>query len=463
MALEVIILAAGKGKRMHSDLPKVLHKVANKPMLEHVIDSAKVLNPSAIHVVVGHMAQKVEQMVQSLDEATKALITISLQQEQLGTGHAVNCALDKVKDDSEVLVLYGDTPLTPVELLDDLVKSLQDKELCVLTANAQNPFGYGRIVRNAKGNLDCIVEEKDATDEQRKITEVNTGMLVARASVLKEYLPKLKNNNSQGEYYLTDLSGMLAKEGKDVLIKVAPDFEILSGVNSKPQLAFVERLYQRRAAQKLMENGVTLADPNRFDLRGTLTCGKDCFIDINCVFEGNVVLGDNVVIKAGCVIKDTSIGDDSVISPYSVFEDSIIKRKATIGPFARLRPGNVLEDEVHVGNFVECKKSHLGFGTKAGHLSYLGDAQIGRDVNIGAGTITCNYDGANKYKTVIGDDVFIGSDSQLVAPVEVKDGVTVAAGTTVTKRTVHSAKDLILTRAQTVIVEKYERPHKIKK
>ena len=267
MALEVIILAAGKGKRMHSDLPKVLHKVANKPMLEHVIDSAKALNPSAIHVVVGHMAQKVEQMVQSLDEATKALITISLQQEQLGTGHAVNCALDKVKDDSEVLVLYGDTPLTPVELLDDLVKSLQDKELCVLTANAQNPFGYGRIVRNAKGNLDCIVEEKDATDEQRKITEVNTGMLVARASVLKEYLPKLKNNNSQGEYYLTDLSGMLAKEGKDVLIKVAPDFEILSGVNSKPQLAFVERLYQRRAAQKLMENGVTLADPNRFDLR----------------------------------------------------------------------------------------------------------------------------------------------------------------------------------------------------
>ena len=256
---------------------------------------------------------------------------------------------------------------------------------------------------------------------------------------------------------------MLAKEGKDVLIKVAPDFEILSGVNSKPQLAFVERLYQRRAAQKLMENGVTLADPNRFDLRGTLTCGKDCFIDINCVFEGNVVLGDNVVIKAGCVIKDTSIGDDSVISPYSVFEDSIIKRKATIGPFARLRPGNVLEDEVHVGNFVECKKSHLGFGTKAGHLSYLGDAQIGRDVNIGAGTITCNYDGANKFKTVIGDDVFIGSDSQLVAPVEVKDGVTVAAGTTVTKRTVHSAKDLILTRAQTVIVEKYERPHKIKK
>ena len=255
---------------------------------------------------------------------------------------------------------------------------------------------------------------------------------------------------------------MLTSVGKDVGILVAPDFEILSGVNSKPQLAFVERLYQKNAAQNLLEDGVTLADPSRFDLRGSLKCGEDVFIDINCIFEGNVELGNNVVIGAGCVIKNCSIGEGSIISPYTVMEDSVIKRKATIGPFARLRPGNTLEDEVHVGNFVECKKSHLGLGTKAGHLSYLGDATIGKDVNIGAGTITCNYDGANKFRTEIGDDVFIGSDSQLVAPVSIKNGVTIAAGTTVTKHTIMDEKDLVLTRSETKIVKKYSRPHKNK-
>ena len=462
MSLEVIILAAGKGKRMHSKLPKVLHKVADKPMLEHVISTAASLKPESIHVVVGHMAELVEQMVNELSDDLKKLIKIDLQKEQLGTGHAVSCAMSDIKDGSDVLVLYGDTPLTPVSLLQDLIDSLQGKEMSVLTAFSDNPFGYGRIIRNSSGNLQKIVEEKDATDEERQIKEVNTGMIVCKGKILKEYLPKIKNNNKQGEYYLTDLSGMLASEGKDVGILVAPDFEILSGVNSKTQLSFVERLYQRNAAQKLLDEGVTLADPSRFDIRGSIKCGEDVFIDINCIFEGNVELGNNVVIGAGCVIKNCSIGDGSIISPYTVMEDSQIKKKATIGPFARLRPGNILEDEVHVGNFVECKKSHLGLGTKAGHLSYLGDATIGKDVNIGAGTITCNYDGANKFRTEIGDDVFIGSESQLVAPVTIKNGVTIAAGTTVTRHTQMDEKDLVLTRSETKIVKKYARPHKNK-
>lgn len=462
MSLEVIILAAGKGKRMHSKLPKVLHKVADKPMLEYVISTAASLKPESIHVVVGHMAELVEQMVNELSDDLKKLIKIDLQKEQLGTGHAVSCAMSDIKDGSDVLVLYGDTPLTPASLLQDLIDSLQGKEMSVLTAFSDNPFGYGRIIRNSSGNLQKIVEEKDATDEERQIKEVNTGMIVCKGKILKEYLPKIKNNNKQGEYYLTDLSGMLASEGKDVGILVAPDFEILSGVNSKTQLSFVERLYQRNAAQKLLDEGVTLADPSRFDIRGSIKCGEDVFIDINCIFEGNVELGNNVVIGAGCVIKNCSIGDGSIISPYTVMEDSQIKKKATIGPFARLRPGNILEDEVHVGNFVECKKSHLGLGTKAGHLSYLGDATIGKDVNIGAGTITCNYDGANKFRTEIGDDVFIGSDSQLVAPVTIKNGVTIAAGTTVTRHTQMDEKDLVLTRSETKIVKKYARPHKNK-
>ena len=463
MSLEIVILAAGKGKRMHSALPKVLHKVADRPMLEHVIRTSAALNPKAIHVVIGHMAEKVEQMINELPDELRKLVTISVQAEQLGTGHAVNCAMPKVADDSDVLVLYGDTPLTPAELLKDLIASLDGNELSVLSAIAPNPFGYGRIIRGSDNKLKAIVEEKDASEEQKKITEVNTGMIVCKASVLKEYLPKLKNNNAQGEYYLTDLSGQLSAEGKAVNILIAPDFDILSGVNSKPQLAFVERLYQKTQAEKLMVEGVTLADPERIDVRGELTCGDDVFIDINCIFEGNVTLGDNVVIGAGCIIKDSSIDEGTVLSPYTVIENSVIKKRATIGPFSRLRPGNVLEDEVHVGNFVEVKNSHLGLGTKSGHLSYLGDAIIGKDVNIGAGTITCNYDGANKFKTIIGDDVFVGSDSQLVSPVEVPKGVTIAAGSTVTRHTKMEENSLVLTRAETVIKNTYIRPKKIKK
>lgn len=461
--LEVVILAAGKGKRMYSNLPKVLHKVANKPMLQHVLETAAQLSPKAIHVVLGHQAELVEEMINSLPEELKNKITVSIQKEQLGTGHAVACALPKIDNNSDVLVLYGDTPLTPADLLTDFVKSLKGNVLSVLSAIVPNPFGYGRIIRNKSGHLKKIVEEKDTNDEQKKVNEINTGIIVCPAEILSEYLPQIKNNNNQGEYYLTDLAGLLSSAKKSVNLYIAPDFEILSGINSTVQLAQVERLYQKRAASKLLESGVTIADPERFDLRGSLSVGKDVFIDINCIFEGEVSLGNNVVIGAGCVIKNSSIGDGSVISPYTVIENSQLKQRTTIGPFARLRPGNILEDEVHVGNFVECKNAHLGLGTKAGHLSYLGDAIIGKDVNIGAGTITCNYDGANKFKTEIGDDVFIGSDSQLVAPVSIKKGVTVAAGTTVTKHTVMDENDLILSRAETAVVKNYKRPRKHKK
>ncbi len=460
MNLEIVILAAGKGKRMHSSLPKVLHKVADKPMLQHVIDTACLLSPKAIHVVVGHQSEMVLDMINTLPETKKALIRVATQKEQLGTGHAVACAMPDVDKDSCVLVLYGDTPLTPAPLLKTFYETLQDNELLIMSAYTDNPFGYGRIIRGADSNLIKIREEKDASDAEKQIKEINTGIILAKASILDNYLPKIKNSNSQGEYYLTDLPEMLISEHKKVGVMVADDFEMLLGVNSKTQLSVVERLYQRHKAQELLEKGVTLADPERFDLRGKLECGQDVFIDINCIFKGNVKLGNNVVIGPGCLLKDCEIGDNSVISAYTVIEESQVKKANTLGPFARLRPGNVLEDNVHVGNFVECKKAHLGQDTKAGHLSYLGDAEIGKNVNIGAGTITCNYDGANKFKTTIGDDVFIGSDTQLVAPVTVKNGVTVGAGTTVTRRITSDEGALIITRANATVIENYPRPHK---
>ncbi len=460
MALEIIILAAGKGKRMHSALPKVLHKLAGKPLLQYVIETSAALSPKAIHIVAGHKAEVVQAFIDSLDESLKKIISVSIQKEQLGTGHAVATALPKVDSGSDVLVLYGDTPLTPVEVLQDLVKEKSTSDMAVLSAIADNPFGYGRIIRNSDGSLNSIVEEKDASAEQKLIKEVNTGMIVSSSSLLNEYLPKIKNSNAQGEYYLTDLAGMLASSGHTVSLKIAPDFNILAGVNSKPQLASLERLLQLNNARKLMESGVTLADPSRFDLRGSLECGEDCFIDINCVFEGSVKLGSNVTIGAGCVLKNCTIADNSEISPYSVIEQSSLGRHNTIGPFARLRPGNVLEDEVHIGNFVEVKKSLVKLGTKAGHLSYLGDAEIGKNVNIGAGTITCNYDGANKHKTLIGDDVFVGSDTQLVAPVSVANGVTIGAGSTVTRKIKAPENALIVTRPTPKVFENFPRPTK---
>lgn len=460
MALEVIVLAAGMGKRMHSDLPKVLHKVADEPMLFHVIKTANELNPSKIHLVLGHKSEQIVEALKGLNEALQSRINVCLQTEQLGTAHAVMQAMPSVASASDVLVLYGDTPLTPACELKRLTDSLATASMALLTSRPANPFGYGRIIRDANGNICCIVEEKDANEEQKAVREINTGMLAASAAILNEYLPKITNNNAQGEYYLTDLSELLVKASKTVtpVEALEANTRLLEGVNNKLQLAAVERIYQRQQADRLMSEGLTLADPERFDLRGSLSFGKDCFIDTNVIIMGKVVLGDNVTIGTGCVLKDVSIGDRSEISPYSVLEKSELKVHTTVGPFARLRPGNVLEDEVHVGNFVEVKNSHIGMGTKSGHLTYIGDSDIGSGTNIGAGTITCNYDGANKHRTVIGKDVFIGSDTQLVAPVTVEDGATIGAGTTVTKTV--PANALYITRARGLTKDNYKRPTK---
>lgn len=462
MSLEVIVLAAGLGKRMHSDLPKVLHQVARQPMLFHVLRTANSLNPSKIHVVLGHQSQLVAEAIEkSLEPELRSKLTLCIQSQQLGTAHAVQQALPNVDPHSQVIVLYGDTPLTPKADLENLLEALKANSMSLLTAVVDNPFGYGRIIRNDLGRIACIVEEKDATPKQKAIKEINTGMIATTGELLQEYIPQIQNQNAQQEYYLTDLAGLLVQSGRAVGLVNATAPELLAGVNNKMQLAQVERIYQEQQANRLMMDGLTLADPKRFDLRGELTFGKDCFIDTNVIIEGKVVLGDHVSIGTGCVLKDVTIGDRSEISPYTVMEKSELKRHTTIGPFARLRPGNVLEDEVHIGNFVEVKNSHIEEGTKSGHLTYIGDSDIGAGTNIGAGTITCNYDGANKHRTTIGKNVFIGSDTQLVAPVTVEDGATVGAGATVT-RTV-PANALFVTRAQPRILPGYQRPTKKKK
>lgn len=460
MALEIIVLAAGMGKRMHSDLPKVLQPVAGQPMLFHVLKTANALNPDKIHVVLGHQSQVVASALSTLEPKLQAKLSIALQSKQLGTAHAVMQTLPNLTPDNQVVILYGDTPLTPQSELERLLADLDTHALSLLTAKMDNPYGYGRILRNAQGLIQGIVEEKDATLEQKQITEVNTGMIATTVEVLKEYLEQISNNNAQGEYYLTDLIGLLVQNNRTVGGVQAVNTDVLSGVNNKVQLAFVERLYQKLQSERLMLEGLTLADPERFDLRGELSFGKDCFIDTNVIIEGKVVLGNNVTIGTGCVLKDVTIGDRSVISPYTIMERSELKVHTTVGPFARLRPGNVLDNEVHIGNFVEVKNSNIHEGTKAGHLTYIGDTDIGTNTNIGAGTITCNYDGANKHRTVIGNDVFIGSDTQLVAPVTVEDGATVGAGATVT-RTV-AAKSLFVTRAQPRTLQNYKRPTKKK-
>ncbi|MCR5085291.1 MAG: bifunctional UDP-N-acetylglucosamine diphosphorylase/glucosamine-1-phosphate N-acetyltransferase GlmU [Succinivibrionaceae bacterium] len=458
MPLNVVILAAGMGKRMRSRLPKVLHTLAGTPLLFHVIKAAAALDPERIVVVTGHGGAAVREALAQLPPALGARVATAEQREQLGTAHAVGTALPQVGEGATVLVLYGDTPLTPPGDLRALLEALPSGGMSLLTADCPAPHGYGRIVRGAGGTVQRIVEEKDASEAERAIHEVNTGMIAASAATLREFLPQIGNQNAQGEYYLTDLVGLLASQGRGVAAVKAPDFAALGGVNDNAQLAAMERLFQRRAAEGLLAAGVTLADPARLDVRGTLSCGQDVFIDINVVIEGEVTLGDNVTVGPGCVLKDCSIGAGSVISPYTVIEGSRLGRNNTIGPFARLRPGNEFADTVHVGDFVECKKARLGEGTKAGHLSYLGDAELGRNVNVGAGTITCNYDGANKHRTVIGDDVFIGSDTQLVAPVTVRDGATIGAGTTVTREIPEGA--LAINHRSVDLRAGYERPSK---
>ncbi|MBZ5794851.1 bifunctional UDP-N-acetylglucosamine diphosphorylase/glucosamine-1-phosphate N-acetyltransferase GlmU [Burkholderia contaminans] len=425
--MNIVILAAGTGKRMRSALPKVLHPLAGRPLLSHVIDTARTLQPSRLVVVVGHGAEQVQAAVGAPD------VQFAVQAEQLGTGHAVRQALPLLDPAQPTLVLYGDVPLTRASTLQRLVDAAREGRYGILTVTLDDPTGYGRIVRDAAGFVTRIVEQKDASPEQLKIAEINTGIIVTPTAQLSMWLGALKNENAQGEYYLTDVVELAIEAGFEV-VTAQPDEEWETlGVNSKAQLAELERIHQRNIADALLVDGVTLADPARVDVRGTLRCGRDVSIDVNCVFEGNVTLADNVTIGANCVIRNASVGAGTRIDAFSHIDGAELGANTVIGPYARLRPGAQLADEAHVGNFVEVKNAVIGRGSKANHLTYIGDADIGARVNIGAGTITCNYDGANKFRTVIEDDVFVGSDTQLVAPVRVGRGVTIAAGTTIWK------------------------------
>jgi bifunctional UDP-N-acetylglucosamine pyrophosphorylase/glucosamine-1-phosphate N-acetyltransferase len=454
MKFSAVILAAGKGTRMYSDKPKVLHTLAGKPMAKHVIDTCSGLGAQNIHLVYGHGG---DQMQQTLAAEP---VNWVLQAEQLGTGHAVDQASGSFEDDEKVLVLYGDVPLISSETVESLLDAQPVGGIALLTVVLDDPTGYGRIVRK-NGPVTAIVEQKDASEEQKLIKEINTGVMVATGGDLKRWLAGLNNNNAQGEYYLTDVIAAAHNEGRAIeAVHPAKPIEV-EGVNNRVQLARLERAFQAMQAEKLLEQGVMLRDPARFDLRGELQCGRDVEIDVNVVIEGSVSIGDNVVIGAGCVLKDCEIDDNSVLSPYTVIEDSTVGEDCTVGPFARLRPGAELKNAAHVGNFVEIKNGVIGLGSKVGHLTYIGDTEIGKDTNIGAGTITCNYDGANKHKTIIGDDVFVGSDTQLVAPVTVGNGVTIGAGTTVTKDIAEG--ELVITRAKERRIANWQRPVKKKK
>lgn len=423
--LNIVILAAGKGTRMQSVMPKVLHRLAGKALLQHVIDAAKELKPSKVVVVYGYGGDAVPSAF-----AHEDIIWVE-QKEQLGTGHAVLQASPHLDADGTTLILLGDVPLlnqqSCLALLD------KTKALGLLTVSKQKPAGYGRIVRDANQQILAIVEHKDATDAQRLITEVNTGIIAAANQHLKAWLSRLSNNNAQGEYYLTDIVAMAVADGLTVVGEITHDEASVEGVNSKADLANLERIYQARYAGALMQAGATLADPLRIDVRGSLTIGKDVEIDVGCVFEGKVTLGDGVKIGPYCVIKDSAVGKGTQVAAFTHIDQASVAADCKLGPYARLRPGADIADLAHVGNFVEIKNSQVGVGSKVNHLSYVGDATIGKNVNIGAGTITCNYDGVNKYRTVIEDDVFIGSDTQLVAPVVIGEGATIAAGSTITK------------------------------
>lgn len=452
-AMSVVILAAGKGTRMYSDLPKVLHTLAGKPMVQHVIDAANNLGAQRVHLVYGHGGYLLKNTL------SDSSLNWVLQAEQLGTGHAMQQAAPFFADDEDILMLYGDVPLISVESLQRLRDAKPQGGIGLLTVKLDDPTGYGRIARE-NGKVVGIVEHKDATEEQRKIDEINTGILVANGADLKRWLAKLDNNNAQGEFYITDIIALAHHEGREITA-VHPDrLSEVEGVNNRLQLSRLERVYQCEQADKLLLAGVMLRDPARFDLRGELTHGRDVEIDTNVIIEGSVTLGHRVKIGTGCVIKNSVIGDDCEISPYTVVDDSTLAAACTIGPFTRLRPGAELAEGAHVGNFVEMKKARLGKGSKAGHLSYLGDAEIGDNVNIGAGTITCNYDGANKFKTIIGDDVFVGSDSQLVAPVTVARGATIGAGTTVTRNV--GEDELVISRVKQTHIQGWQRPVKKK-
>ena len=451
--LNIIILAAGKGTRMHSKKPKVLHTLAGKPLVQHVLDCASLLQPQQVCVVYGHGGEAVPQAMENYPAK------FVLQEPQLGTGHAVQQAMPHLQDDSQALVLYGDVPLTQQSTLHQMQQA--GDGLVLLTVNLANPSGYGRIVRDGQGDVLSIVEEKDASAEQREICEVNTGIMLAPTQQLRTWLANLQNNNSQGEFYLTDIVAMAVQQDIQVrTVQPAQEWEI-HGINSKSQLVFLERTWQLVEASRLLVQGVTLADHSRIDVRGKLSCGRDVEIDVGCIFEGDVTLGDNVRVGAYSIISDSSIGASTEIKPYSHIDSSEVGSDCHIGPYARLRPGTKLQNEVHVGNFVEIKNSEIAANSKANHLSYIGDTTMGSRVNIGAGTITCNYDGANKYRTTIEDDVFVGSDTQLVAPVTVKRGATIGAGSTITKDTPEDV--LTLSRSKQLSIKGWQRPQKTKK
>ncbi len=452
MALNIIILAAGEGSRMRSAIPKVLHKLGGIPLLGHVLQTSHSLSAERVVVVYGHGG---EQVRAALNEPDVVWVE---QAEQLGTGHAVLQGIPYLAKDDTVLILYGDVPLTSAHTLQRLVSRVDDNSLALLTADLEDPSGYGRIVRDERRQVTRIVEDKDASDEQRSISEINTGILAVKAALLGECLSAIKNDNAQGEYYLTDIIAMAVEKGVSIVTESPDSIDEIIGVNNRVQLAALERSFQQTQAERLMMSGVTLYDPARFDLRGRLQAGSDVVIDVNVVLEGEVVLGDRVQIGANVIIKDASIGDDVVIRSNCVIEGAVIGHSCQLGPFARVRPETVCREEVRIGNFVEVKKSTIGSGSKINHLSYVGDSTVGREVNIGAGTITCNYDGANKHQTDIGDNVFIGSNTQIIAPVKIGAGATIGAGSTITRDV--PGDELTLSRAPQETLKGWVRPAK---
>ena len=454
MDFHIIVLAAGKGSRMKSDKPKVLHTLAGKPMLTHVLETAQALNPDQIHVVIGHGS---EQLIEHYKDSAQAINWVQ-QSEQLGTGHAVAQVLPYLSGESKALVLYGDVPLIGAESLRELIALADNNTLALLTMDVEDPTGYGRIVRNIADEVVAIVEQKDANEEQLAIQEINTGFMASTAHNLHQWLPKLSSNNAQGEYYLTDLVAMAVNDGKEVESCSPSSPEEIQGVNDRLQLCELECWYQSQQGERLLREGVSLFDPNRIDIRGTLTVGKDVTIDLNCIFIGDVVLNDGVYVGPNCVLINSKIGSNTKIHSHSVIEDTETEQNCNIGPFARLRPGTKLSAEAKIGNFVETKKAKVGKGSKVNHLSYIGDADIGEGVNIGAGTITCNYDGVNKYQTVLEEGVFIGSNSSLVAPVTVKKGATVGAGSVVTKDV--DEEQLAVARGKQVNISNWKKPSK---
>ncbi len=451
LPLDIVILAAGKGTRMMSERPKVLHELAGRSLLQHALNTAKALDPAQICVVYGHGGESVPEAI------SDGSIRMVLQQPQLGTGHAVQQASAYLNSDHVTLVLYGDVPLIRAETLLPLVQTALIGKVALLTMELADPHGYGRIVRN-KGRVVRIVEEKDASDGERKISEINTGIMAVPNQYFPTWLTQLKNQNAQGEYYLTDIIALAVQHDVEVHTSHPGQHWEVLGVNSKSQLAHLERLYQHQQAQNLLECGVSLLDPKRIDIRGDVHCGKDVVIDVNCVFEGRVTLGDGVRVGANCVLRDVDVASGTRIEPFSLLEQAKIGADCRIGPYARIRPGTQLAADVHIGNFVELKNSMVGFNSKINHLSYIGDATVGAKVNVGAGTITCNYDGANKYRTEIEDGAFIGSNTQLVAPVRVGAGATIGAGSTITKDA--PGGELTLSRSRQITIPGWKRPVK---